>query len=229
MNCVEKQVQGPHRQGASPAAPMTIGRVANLTAAAQRPRHAASTGTAASAAARSAPTSAATPSTLPAAYATGKLTLRPFSIVTELIYDETRSKATGVRIVDAETNQATEYFARVIFLCASAIASTFILLNSMSDRFPNGFGNDSGELGHNLMDHHFRVGASGLSEGFGDRFYKGRRPNGIYIPRFRNLDAKSRAEGLHPRLRLPGRREPRQLGARHQGAERASAPTSRRS
>ena len=101
-------------------------------------------------------------------------------------------RATGVRIVDAETNQTTEYFARVIFLCASAIASTFILLNSKSDRFPNGLGNDSGELGHNLMDHHFKVGANGLSEDFGDRFYRGQRPNGIYIPRFRNLDAKSR-------------------------------------
>src|SRR5436190_9129530 len=131
-------------------------------------------------------------STLPAAYATGKLTLRPFSIVTELIYDPATKKATGVRIVDAETNQTTEYFARVIFLCASTVASTFILLNSVSDRFPNGFGNDSGELGHNLMDHHFKVGAGGLSEDFGDRFYKGQRPNGIYIPRFRNLDAKSR-------------------------------------
>ena len=80
----------------------------------------------------------------------------------------------------------------MIFLCASAIASTFILLNSKSDRFPNGLGNDSGELGHNLMDHHFKVGANGLSDDFGDRFYKGQRPNGIYIPRFRNLDAKSR-------------------------------------
>jgi choline dehydrogenase-like flavoprotein len=109
-----------------------------------------------------------------------------------LIYDPKTRKARGVRIVDAETNQTTEYFARVIFLCASAIASTFILLNSKSDRFPNGFGNDSGELGHNLMDHHFKVGANGLSEDFGDRFYKGQRPNGIYIPRFRNIDAQSK-------------------------------------
>ena len=100
----------------------------------------------------------------------------------------------------------------MIFLCASAIASTFILLNSKSDRFPNGLGNDSGELGHNLMDHHFKVGASGVSDDFGDRFYKGQRPNGIYIPRFRNLDAQVAAEGLRPRLRLSGQREPRRTG-----------------
>ena len=118
------------------------------------------------------------------------MTLRPFSIVTGLVYDPKTRKATGVRIVDAQTNQTSEYFARVIFLCASAIASTFILLNSKSERFPNGLGNDSGELGRNLMDHHFRVGATGLSDDFGDCFYKGQRPNGIYIPRFRNLDAK---------------------------------------
>jgi len=122
------------------------------------------------------------------------LTLRPFSIVTEVIYDPKTRRARGVRIVDAQTNQTTEYFARVIFLCASAIASTFILLNSKSDRFPNGLGNDSGELGHNLMDHHFIVGARGVSDDFGDRFYKGQRPNGIYIPRFRNLDATSKQQ-----------------------------------
>ena len=109
-----------------------------------------------------------------------------------MIYDAKTRKASGVRIIDAETNQTSEYFARVIFLCASAMASTWILLNSVSDRFPNGLGNDSGELGRNLMDHHFKVGASGLSDDFADQFYKGQRPNGIYIPRFRNLDAKSR-------------------------------------
>ena len=112
--------------------------------------------------------------------------------MTEVVYDPRTQRATGVRIVDAETNQSTEYFARVIFLCASAVASTFILLNSISERFPNGLGNDSAELGHNLMDHHFKVGANGVSDDFGDRFYRGQRPNGIYIPRFRNLDAKSR-------------------------------------
>lgn len=132
-------------------------------------------------------------STLPAAYATGRLTLRPFSIVSEVIYDADQGKATGVRILDAETGVTMEYYAKVIFLCASAIASTAILLNSKSDRFPTGLGNDSGELGHNLMDHHFKVGASGRYDGFQDRYYKGRRPTSIYVPRFRNLgDAASR-------------------------------------
>ena len=130
-------------------------------------------------------------STLPAAYASGNLTLRPFSIVTEVIYDADSKKAKGVRIVDSETGQAMEYFAKVVFLCASAIASTSILLNSKSDRFPNGMGNDSGELGHNLMDHHFKVGASGRYDGFEDKYYKGRRPTGIYVPRFRNLGDKA--------------------------------------
>jgi len=131
-------------------------------------------------------------STLPAAYATGNLTLRPHSIVHELIYDADTGKATGVRIIDAVTHKTTDYFAKVIFLCASAVASTFILLNSKSDRFPNGFGNDSGELGHNLMDHHFRVGGSGRIDGFNEHYYKGRRPGGFYIPRFRNVDAATR-------------------------------------
>ena len=132
-------------------------------------------------------------STLPAAYATKKLTLRPFSIVTEVIYDANTSKAKGVRIIDAESGEAMEYYAKVIFLCASAIASTSILMNSKCDRFPNGMGNDSGELGHNLMDHHFKVGASGRYDGFQDIYYKGRRPTSIYIPRFRNLgDAASK-------------------------------------
>ncbi|MFO1451715.1 MAG: GMC family oxidoreductase [Opitutaceae bacterium] len=129
--------------------------------------------------------------TLPAAYATGNLTLRPFSIVHQIIYDPEKKRATGVRIIDAETNEVIEYYAKVIFSCASAVASTFILLNSTSDRFPNGLGNDSGELGHNLMDHHFKVGAAGLSDGFADRYYKGQRANGIYIPRFRNLDKRT--------------------------------------
>ncbi len=125
--------------------------------------------------------------TLPAAEKTGNMTLRPNSIVYEVIYDKETKKASGVRIMDAESKETTEYFAKIIFLNASALGSTWIMLNSKSDRFPNGLGNDSGELGHNLMDHHFRVGASGRIDGFDDKYYKGRRPNGIYIPRFRNL------------------------------------------
>lgn len=126
-------------------------------------------------------------STLPMAEATGNMTLRPNSIVHEVIYDNDTQKATGVRVIDAGTGEAMEFFARVIFLCASAIASTAILLQSRSERFPDGMGNDSGELGHNLMDHHFRVGASGTHSGFEDQYFKGRRANGIYIPRFRNM------------------------------------------
>jgi len=131
-------------------------------------------------------------STLPAAEATGNLTIRPWSIVMELIYDDKTQKAKGVRIKDAESGEIKEYFAKVIFLCASAFGSTWIMLNSKSERFPNGFGNDSGELGHNVMDHHFRLGASGKSEKFADQYFKGRRPNGIYIPRFQNVDAKTK-------------------------------------
>jgi len=131
-------------------------------------------------------------STLPAAERTGNMTLRPFSIVHEVIYDEKTKRATGVRVIDAETNETMEFKAKIIFLCASTIASTGILLNSKSNRFPNGMGNDSGELGHNLMDHHFKAGATGRYEGFEDQYYKGRRANGIYIPRFRNVDEKSK-------------------------------------
>lgn len=130
--------------------------------------------------------------TLPAAHATGKLTIRPFSIVQSIIYDDTKDKATGVRIIDAETNEDIEYSAKVIFCNASTLSTTQILLNSKSNRFENGFGNDSGELGHNLMDHTYRVGAMGKVEGFDDKYYKGRRPNGIYIPRYWNVDEKTK-------------------------------------
>lgn len=129
--------------------------------------------------------------TLPAADATGNLTLRPDSAVHSIIYDEKTGKATGVRIVDTVTRETTEFYARVIFLNASTLGSTSILLNSVSDRFPNGMGNDSGELGHNLMDHHYRLGAMGGYGGFEDQYYKGRRPNGIYIPRYRNLNEQT--------------------------------------
>jgi choline dehydrogenase-like flavoprotein len=126
-------------------------------------------------------------STLPAAEATGNMTLRTNSVVYEVMYDADNKRAKGVKVIDSETNQTYEFKAKVIFLCASAIASTSILMQSTSDRFPNGMGNDSGELGHNLMDHHFRLGASATYDGFKDKYYTGKRPNGIYIPRFRNL------------------------------------------
>jgi len=126
-------------------------------------------------------------STLPMAEATGNMTLRTNSIVHEVLYDADKKRATGVRIIDTETKEVFEYKAKVIFLCASAVASTSILMQSKSDRYPNGMGNDSGELGHNLMDHHFQVGAQGSMEGFEDKYFTGRRPNGIYVPRFRNI------------------------------------------
>ena len=126
-------------------------------------------------------------STLPAAEATGNMTLRPDSIVHEIMYDADTQKATGVKVIDRETKETFEFKAKVVFLCASAVASTAILMQSKSDRFPNGMGNDSGELGHNIMDHHFKAGAMGRFDGFEDQYYKGRRPTGLYIPRFRNI------------------------------------------
>ena len=120
------------------------------------------------------------------------MTLRPNSIVYELIYDEKKGRASGVRVLDAETNEQLEFHAKVIFLCASTFGSTHILMNSVSSRFPNGFGNDSGELGCNIMDHHLGIGASALVEGFDDQYYSGQRPNGIYIPRFVNIGKDKR-------------------------------------
>ncbi|MFS4466427.1 GMC oxidoreductase [Maribacter sp. 2210JD10-5] len=130
-------------------------------------------------------------STLPAAEATGNMTLRPDSIVHEVMYDADTKKATGVKVIDRVTKEEFEFKAKVIFLCASAIASTSILMQSKSDRFPNGMGNDSDQLGRNIMDHQLKVGASGKFDGFEDKYFKGRKPNGIYIPRFRNLGGSS--------------------------------------
>ena len=126
-------------------------------------------------------------STLPAAEATGNMTLRPNSIVAEVLYNEKTQKATGVRIIDSLTKESIEFNSKIVFLCASSMASTAILMQSKSSRFPNGMGNDSGELGHNIMDHQLGSGASGKYDGFKDQYYAGRRPNGFYIPRFRNL------------------------------------------
>lgn len=126
-------------------------------------------------------------STLPAAMATGNLTLRPFSIVTKILYDKDKKKAKGVEVLDAETNKTIEYNAKIVFLCASALNSAWVLMNSATDIWHEGLGSSSGELGHNVMDHHFRAGAGGVVEGYEDKYYFGRRPNGFYIPRFRNL------------------------------------------
>lgn len=131
--------------------------------------------------------------TLPVAEATGNLTIRPMAIVQEIMYDKETKKATGVRIMDAETKEIKEYYAKIIFCNASTLGSTQILMNSKSERFPDGMGNDSGALGHYLMDHHFKAGASARIEGYEDMYYKGRRPNGIYIPRYRNLNGNAKS------------------------------------
>ncbi|WP_321826236.1 GMC family oxidoreductase [Maribacter dokdonensis] len=134
-------------------------------------------------------------STLPAAERTGNMTLRPNSIVYEVIYDDNTKKATGVKIIDAETNEKIEFKAKVIFLCASAMASVGILLQSKSKRFPNGLGNDSDALGRGIMDHHYKLGATAKVDGYLDKYYKGRRANGFYIPRFVNLNEKTKRNG----------------------------------
>ncbi len=126
-------------------------------------------------------------STLPAAEKTGKLTLRPFSVVHELVYDENKKRVTGVKVIDQNTKKTYEFKSKIVFLNASTVGSTAILMQSKSNRYPNGLGNDCGELGHNMMDHHFQVGATAKVDGFEDQYTKGRRPNGYYIPRFRNL------------------------------------------
>jgi len=135
-------------------------------------------------------------STLPGAYESGNMTLRPDSVVTEVIYDPETQKATGVRILDANTNETKEFYAKVIFLCASTFGSTSILMNSKSDRFANGLGNDSDQLGRNVMDHHFRLGANASTDMFGDKYYKGRRANGIYVPRFQNISKATKRNYL---------------------------------
>lgn len=135
-------------------------------------------------------------STLPPAMATGNLTLRPFSIVTRILYDKDTKKATGVEVLDAETNQTYEYKAKIVFLNASALNSTWVLFNSATDVWEGGLGSSSGQLGHNLMDHHFRVGAGGSVEGYEDKYYFGKRPTGFYIPRFRNLPGQESRDYL---------------------------------
>ena len=125
--------------------------------------------------------------TLPAATKTGNLTLESNKIVTKILYDKDKKKATGVEVIDAISNQTYQYTAKVIFVCASSFNSTWLLMNSATDIWPDGLGSSSGELGHNVMDHHFRVGAQGIVEGFEDKYEYGRRPSGIYVPRFRNI------------------------------------------
>ncbi|GAB5553404.1 MAG: GMC family oxidoreductase [Saprospiraceae bacterium] len=192
MNCVEKDVKA-RIEKAFPGRTMTIGRVAHLT----QPHNGRGACQSRNKCSLGCPYSAffsSTSVTLPAANATGNMTIRPWSIAQSIIYDKDSGKATGVRVIDAESGEMYEYQARVIFCNASTLSSTRILMNSTSDRFPNGLGNDSGELGHNLMDHTYRVGAIGTFEGHEDKYYKGRRPNGIYIPRYWNISEETKSD-----------------------------------
>lgn len=193
LNCVEEKLKAKISENFNDGRLLTIGRTANLSEG-TKPGFGRSSCQYRSRCSRGCPYGAyfsSVSSTLPVAEATGNMTLRPNSIVHEIIYDDNTKKATGVKVIDSETKEVLEFTAKVIFLCASAIASASILLQSKSERFPNGLGNDSGELGHNIMDHHFHVGASAKADGFSDKINKGRRPNGIYIPRFRNLGGRT--------------------------------------
>ena len=112
---------------------------------------------------------------------TGNLTMRPWSIVTKILYDKNTKKATGVEVLDAENNQTYQYNSKIVFVNASALNSAWVLMNSATDVWPDGLGSSSGELGHNIMDHHYNVGASGTIDGYEDKYYYGRRANGFYI------------------------------------------------
>jgi choline dehydrogenase-like flavoprotein len=131
-------------------------------------------------------------STLPAAMKTGNLTVRPWSIVTKVLYDKDKKRATGVEVLDAETNKTYVFNAKIVFVNASTLNSAWLLMNSATDIWPDGLGSSSGELGHNLMDHHLGVGAGGWVEGYEDKYYFGRRANGVYVPRYRNYNGDKR-------------------------------------
>jgi choline dehydrogenase-like flavoprotein len=129
-------------------------------------------------------------STLPSAQKTGRLTIRPYSVVHSLVFDSNARRVSAVRVIDAQSKATMDFKARIFFICGSTLESTRILLNSAAPEFPDGLANSSGELGHNLMDHHMGSGASGEMPGHEDKMPFGNRPNGIYIPRFRNVKSK---------------------------------------
>src|SRR3569623_525789 len=191
MNCVEKDVSARFNSLYKNARHMVIGRTANIT----KPLPGRTNCQYRNKCWLGCPFGAyfsTQSSTLPAAVKTGNFTVRPWSIVTKILYDKDTKKAKGVEVLDAETNKNYEYYAKVIFLNASTINSAWILMNSATDFWPDWLGGSSGELGHNLMDHHLGVGASGRVEGYDDKYYFGRRANGIYIPRYRNLNGEKR-------------------------------------
>src|SRR6058998_2104924 len=192
MNCAEKVVQrGIERD--FPGRRMTMTRVANLTRAhlGRGPCQARNQ------CARGCSFSgyfSSLSATLPAARQTGKLTIVTDAIVHSVIYDERTDRAVGVHVIDRNTKQTREYAGRLIFLCASTLGTAQILLNSKTPRFPTGLANSSGEVGHNLMDHISKAGASGTVPGLEDKYVYGRRPTGTYIPRFRNLGGNREAK-----------------------------------
>ena len=186
LNCAEKDVKKRMEEYYKGARHLIIGRSANIT----QPHHDRTNCQYRDRCWRGCPFGAyfsTQSSTLPAAMKTGNLTLRPFSIVTKILYDKDKKKATGVEVLDADTNQTYEFKSKIVFVCASALNSSWVLMNSATDIWPDGLGSSSGELGHNVMDHHFRTGAQGIVEGFSDKYDYGRRPTGIYVPRFRNI------------------------------------------
>ncbi len=188
MYCVEKTLKETVEKNWNDRV-VTIGRVANLT----QPHNGRGACQYRNRCARGCPYGAyfsSNAATLPAAEATGNMTLRPNSLVHSIIYDEEKDKATGVRIIDRDTGESMEFFSKIIFLNASTLGTTQILLNSKTNRFSTGLGNSSGVLGKYLMDHHFQVGAGGEFTDKDDRYYYGRRANGIYIPRYRNIKDK---------------------------------------
>jgi choline dehydrogenase-like flavoprotein len=186
MNCVEKDVAARIKDHFKGQRSMFIGRTANIT----QPLPGRSDCKFRNKCSLGCPFGAyfsTQSSTLPAAMKTGNLTLRPWSIVTKIVYDKNTKKATGVEVLDAETNQTYVFSSKIVFLNASALNSAWVLMNSATDVWPDGLGSSSGELGHNIMDHHLGVGASGDVEGYEDKYYYGKRANGIYIPQYRNL------------------------------------------
>ncbi|WP_444894563.1 GMC oxidoreductase [Microbulbifer sp. TRSA001] len=122
--------------------------------------------------------------TMPAAMRTGKLQIASNSVVHSLIYNSQKNRVAGVRVIDSETLQQREYFGRIVFLCASTLGSTQILLNSANKHFPKGLANSSGVLGHYLMDHNYNASAHGFIDGYEDEYFSGWRPTGILIPNF---------------------------------------------
>jgi choline dehydrogenase-like flavoprotein len=189
MNCAEKTVRGALAKHFSGERVLTIGRVAILTQQ-HRGRAACHYCGPCERGCITRSYFSSVNATLPAAEKTGRMTLRPYSVVHSVMFDAHTRRASGVRIIDAQTRSTLEFRAKVVFLCASALESVRILFNSSTPEFSTGLANSSGELGHNLMDHVKAGGADGIIPGNDDRIVLGRRPNGIYVPRFRNVKTR---------------------------------------